>query len=102
MELKYGVLDIGTLSKIDDFIEDSLEDGEWGCSEFFWDSTLKEGVSGVVTMRNVPDKLKIVSYNVLVHMFLPIKIVRFNFMLGIKDLVSLFMMMEVDMVVAYT
>jgi hypothetical protein len=35
-------------------------------------------------------------------MFLPIKIVRFNFMLGIKDLVSLFMMMEVDMVVAYT
>ena len=58
MILKYGVLDLVTLSKIDDFIEDSLEDGEWGCSEFFWDSTLKEGISGVITMRNVPDKLK--------------------------------------------
>ena len=58
MEIRYGVLDPHTLRECSEFIDRSLEDGQWNVSEFFWDTTLKEGVSGVITMRNVPTRLK--------------------------------------------
>ena len=58
MEIRYGVLDPHTLRECSEFIDRSLEDGQWNVSEFFWDTTLKQGVSGVITMRNVPTRLK--------------------------------------------
>ena len=58
MEIKYGVLTKEILHECEEFIEESLEDGQWNVSDFFWDTSLKEGVSGIITMRNVSDELK--------------------------------------------
>tara|TARA_Y100000004_G_scaffold194644_1_gene259734 strand:- start:709 stop:1206 length:498 start_codon:yes stop_codon:yes gene_type:complete len=58
MEIRYGILNKEILHKCEEFIEDSLEDGQWNVSDFFWDNSLREGVSGIITMRNVSDDLK--------------------------------------------
>ena len=102
MEIRYGVLDPHTLRECSEFIDRSLEDGQWNVSEFFWDTTLKQGVSGVITMRNVPTRLKKLILDRISTFVPPYKESEIQIYACIKVLVSQYTMMGVAMVLLYT
>tara|TARA_R100000908_G_scaffold51861_1_gene27136 strand:- start:873 stop:1370 length:498 start_codon:yes stop_codon:yes gene_type:complete len=58
MNVKYGVLTQEVLDDCEKFLEDSLGENVWACSELFWDDSLKVGDTGVVTMTNLPNDLR--------------------------------------------
>jgi|TARA_R110001592_G_scaffold11657_10_gene57201 hypothetical protein len=58
MIIKYGVLTEEVLLDCENFLENSLGENVWAVSELFWDDSLKIGVTGNVTMTNLPAELR--------------------------------------------
>ena len=58
MIIRYGVLTEEVLLNCENFLENSLGENVWSVSELFWDDSLKVGVTGNVTMTNLPAELR--------------------------------------------